>query len=66
MENMINEYADKLPKKILNDLKDYLGKRGKVSESKLKKILDTTVEEYNNARVHPGESVGIISAESIG
>ena len=66
MENMINEYADKLPKKILKDLQDYLEKRGKVSESKLRKILDTTVEEYNNARVHPGESVGIISAESIG
>lgn len=66
MENMINEYADKLPKKILKDLQDYLEKRGKVSESKLKKILDTAVEEYNNARVHPGESVGIISAESIG
>ena len=47
-------------------MQDYLEKRGKVSESKLKKILDTAVEEYNNARVHPGESVGIISAESIG
>src|SRR3989338_6658432 len=66
MENMINEYADKLPKKILKDLQDYLEKKSKVSEGKLRKILDTVVEEYNNARVHPGESVGIISAESIG
>jgi len=66
MENMINEYADKLPKKILKDLQEYLEKRGKVSEGKLRKMLDTTVEEYNNARVHPGESVGMISAESIG
>jgi len=66
MENMINEYADKLPKKMLKDLQDYLEKKGKVSEGKLRKILDTAVEEYNNARVHPGESVGIISAESIG
>jgi len=62
----MSEYADKLPKKMLDDLRDYLGKKGKVSESKLKKILDTAVEEYNNARVHAGEAVGIISAESIG
>ena len=66
MDKIMSEYADKLPKKILDDLKDYFEKKGKVSESKLKKILDTAVEEYNNARVQAGESVGIISAESIG
>lgn len=62
----MGEYADKLPKKMLDDLRDYLEKKGKVNESKLKKILDTAVDEYNNARVQAGESVGLISAESIG
>jgi DNA-directed RNA polymerase subunit A" len=66
MDKLINEYADKLPKRVLDDLKDYLSKKGKVSDSKLKKILDTTVEEYISARTQAGESVGIVSAESIG
>src|SRR3989338_7409832 len=66
MEKLMSEYADKLPKKMLDDLRDYLEKKVKVNESKLKKILDTAVEEYNNARVQAGESVGIIFAESIG
>ncbi|MBI2522975.1 DNA-directed RNA polymerase subunit A'' [Candidatus Woesearchaeota archaeon] len=66
MEKIMGEYADKLPKKMLDDLRDYLEKKGKVNESKLKKILDTAVDEYNNARVQAGESVGLISAESIG
>src|SRR3989344_582120 len=66
MEKMIGEYADKLPKKVLDDIKEYVEKKGTVAHAKLKKILEATVEEYRNAKVQAGESVGIISAESIG
>lgn len=60
---IFNEYKDKLPKKILEDLKEYTKD---LSETKIKKILERTLEEYENARVEPGESVGVVSAESIG
>jgi len=57
------EYKDLLPKKILGEIKEYT--KG-LSETKIKKILERTLEEYENAKVEPGESVGIVSAESIG
>ena len=66
MDKLMNEYADRLPKRILDDIKDYLEKKGSVNPARLKRILDNTVEEYENAKIQPGESVGVISAESIG
>jgi DNA-directed RNA polymerase subunit A" len=66
MDKLMNEYTDKLPKKILEDIQDYVDKKGGINQAKLKKVLDNTVVEYENARIHPGEAVGVISAESIG
>ncbi|MBS3114703.1 DNA-directed RNA polymerase subunit A'', partial [Candidatus Woesearchaeota archaeon] len=53
-----------LPIKIIEEIKNNLPKG--ISDAKLKKIMEATYEEYNNAKVHPGESVGMIAAESIG
>ena len=64
MNKIISKYEDKLPKKMIEEIQAYLLKG--VNHAKLKKILDTSVQEYKNAKVNPGESVGIISAESIG
>jgi len=61
--SIISQYKDRLPTKILDQLKEYT--KG-MSETKIKKILEATLEEYEHARVMPGESVGIVSAESIG
>ena len=66
MDKLINEYADKLPKRVLEDIRDYIEKKGTINSAKLKKILDITLGEYKDAKVHPGESVGVIAAESIG
>ena len=66
MDKLMDEYADKLPKKILEDIQDYVQKKGSINQAKLKKILDNTVREYGDAQVQSGEAVGIISAESIG
>jgi len=46
-----------LPKKLKDELKEK-----KASEANVKKVL----QEYKEALIDPGESVGIISAESIG
>jgi len=64
MNRLFKKYEGKLPLKVINDLKEKLPK--KISEAKLKKILEETVKEYNNMLVQPGESVGLVSAESIG
>ncbi len=63
--SIYNEYKDKLPPKIIEDIKAYI-KDKKVSDAKLKRILEMTVEEYNKAKVNAGECVGLIAAESIG
>ncbi len=57
------EYKDKLPKKIFDEVKEYT--KG-MPEAKIKKVLERTLQEYEDARVEPGECVGVVSAESIG
>lgn len=64
MADIISGYEDKLPPKVIEEIRNSVHKG--VSDTKLKKIMEATYEEYKNARVHPGESVGLISAESIG
>lgn len=64
MEELFEEYKDLLPLSIIEDIKAQMPKN--VAKSKVKKIFDSAVEEYNNMKIEPGESVGIISAESIG
>lgn len=64
MTDIISEYNDKLPSKIVDDIKNSIQKG--VSDTKLKKVMEATYEEYKNAQVQPGEAVGVISAESIG
>jgi DNA-directed RNA polymerase subunit A" len=66
MDKIMAEYSDQLPKRIIMDIGSYIEKKGNISQAKLKKILDATVEEYNAAKVQAGEAVGLISAESIG
>lgn len=61
----LNEhYLPLLNKKILSDIKKHLPEG--LTKSQLKHIFDRTVVEYEESRVEPGESVGVISAESIG
>jgi len=64
MDDIINEYKDRLPKKLIDDIVENVPKN--VSQSKLKKIFEAVLKEYDEAKVSPGESVGLVSAESIG
>ncbi|MBI4452182.1 DNA-directed RNA polymerase subunit A'' [Candidatus Woesearchaeota archaeon] len=64
MADIISEYEDRLPQKIIEDVKKNLQKGA--SDTKLRRIMEAVYEEYKNAKVHSGESVGLISAESIG
>ncbi len=53
-----------MPPKLLDDVKNALP--DKIAESKVKKILELVYAEYRNSLAEPGESVGIVAAESIG
>ena len=58
------EIKSKLTKKIIEDVEDCIPKG--TSADKIKKIYEDVMKEYELAKVAQGESVGIISAESIG
>ncbi len=64
MDELFKEYQDKLNEKIIEDIKAALPE--KVTKAQLKKILEQAVEEYVDSQVEPGESVGLVGAESIG
>ncbi len=64
MEEVFQEYKDLLSISILEDIRAQAPKS--ITKTKLKKILDIAVEEFNTMQVEAGECVGIISAESIG
>ncbi|HLP79564.1 MAG TPA: DNA-directed RNA polymerase subunit A'' [Acidobacteriota bacterium] len=61
---IFKNYEDILPSKILQEVQASVPE--KITDAKLKQILDMCVDEFKKATIAPGESVGIISAESIG
>ncbi len=65
MSDMIADYKDVIPAKLLDDLKKEVKDR-KVTNVQLKKILDRVKEEYEHAKIHAGEAIGVITAESFG
>lgn len=64
MADLYKEYEGKLNKKIIQDIKANVP--AKITDAKLRKILDLCVEEYENVQAEPGECVGLVGAESIG
>lgn len=63
-DELIEGYADRLPVSVLDKLKEELP--GGLSKEKLARILEEVYQAYKNAKVHAGECVGLISAQSIG
>jgi DNA-directed RNA polymerase subunit A" len=61
---IINSYADKLPPLVLKTVEEEIP--GNISTSNLSKVMEGVVAAYKYAEVHPGESVGLVGAESIG
>ncbi|MBN1274784.1 DNA-directed RNA polymerase subunit A'' [Candidatus Woesearchaeota archaeon] len=59
-----DEYKDKVPQSILDDVKRYAPE--KATPAKIKKILEKVHEEYRTSLADAGESVGLVAAESIG
>ena len=64
MEELLKEYEGLIPANLLKRLQEELPEKTKKSE--VKKFLDRLRLEYENALVEPGESVGLLAAESLG
>ncbi|MFT4312514.1 MAG: DNA-directed RNA polymerase subunit A'' [Candidatus Woesearchaeota archaeon] len=64
MNKIYAAYKDKLPQYILEQTQETVP--ADISDAKLKEVLEALVVEYQSLQVAAGESVGIISAESIG
>ena len=65
MEELFEEYKNKIPTKLIDEIKKEISKR-KISKKELEEVLIKTKEAYEIAKIHPGESIGIITAESFG
>ena len=61
---VLETYSDILPAKLLGEVDSVISKR-KLSDSDSKKFVDAVVKEFNSSTIAPGESVGVICAESI-
>jgi DNA-directed RNA polymerase subunit A" len=62
--SLYTQFKDKMPAYLLKEIKEKVPES--ISEKRLQKILEKVTEEYEKAKVEPGESVGIVAAESIG
>ena len=63
MDKLLSEYQDRLPSRLIEDIRANM--QG-INHAKLKKVLEIVAHEYEDAKISPGEAVGILSAESIG
>lgn len=64
-DDLYKEYEGKLPPSIIADVQHY-AQENKLSDAKLKKVLQFVYDEYLVAMVDAGEAVGTVAAESIG
>jgi len=64
MNELIKEYKGKISERLLNELEENLPSNAKKGD--VTKILEELYNEIKNAQISPGESVGLIAAESLG
>ncbi len=62
---MIEEYKGRIPGNILDKVEKEVKKR-KLNKTQLKQILEEVENQYKNAKISPGEAIGVITAESFG
>ena len=64
MDKLHEEYND-IPEKLILEA-EKISDEYKLTKAQLKKVLDRLREEYESAKINPGEGIGIITAESFG
>ena len=64
MSNVYEAYSE-LPVPIIENIKK-IAEKYKLTDAKLKQVLDRTRKAYHNKKIEAGEAIGIITAESFG
>lgn len=64
-EQLFKDYEGKLTKKIIEEVKAEV-KTQNLTKEQTKKVLEYLKEEYDAAKISPGEAIGILTAESFG
>ena len=62
---MFEDYKGKIPKRLLKELEKEATAQ-KLKKPEIKKALQQLEEEYDYAKINPGEAIGMITAESFG
>ncbi len=65
MNDVVRKKGCVLPRSILKELTEHV-KKLKLKGKDLQKVIDLVIQEYNKHKVDANESVGIVSAQSIG
>lgn len=65
MDDLIKEYKGQIPDKILDEFRREANVQN-LNQTQTKKVLERLKEEYEAAKINPGEAIGIITAESFG
>lgn len=65
MADLFEEYADKIPARILEDAKKESANFN-FNNKQLKIALEKIKENYEDIKIAPGEAIGIVTAESFG
>src|SRR3989344_7543498 len=65
MADIYESYNGEIPAPILEEAEKECKER-KLSEDLVKKILNRVKEEYEEAKISPGEGIGVVTAESFG
>src|SRR3989338_2145624 len=65
VEALLDSYKPKLPPKILQDVRKFVTKKD-LSKKDVERILVEVKKEYDSAKIHSGEAIGVITAESFG
>lgn len=65
MTELIEAYKGKIPDKLLGDLEAVISVRN-LSKKQTEKVLNIVQQYYEAAKIDPGESIGLITAESFG
>jgi len=63
-DDLINSYKNKLPLKILEEVKENLPTDA--NKEKVEKVMEAVLKAHEKAKIHAGECIGLVSAESIG
>ena len=65
MVDVYKQFEGDLPVPVIEEVKRQ-AEENKLTSAQVKKALEETKKEYEDSLISPGESIGIVTAESIG